>query len=153
MLQAKINNRKRKVKEEKKENGDLVDENTEKTAIEGEQAEKRARVDEPENITPVAEQNGTEELEESVNADEDSDIQEVKVNTSIIEIADEQHKIESEETEVVETDVAETDVAETDMTEAEPIRESPAPATKTTPARNRGGRGRGGTARRGRSSR
>lgn len=142
------------MKEEKKENGDIVDEITEETAIEGEQAEKRARVDEPEDTTPVAEQNGTGELEESMNVDENSDIQEVKVSTSIIEIADEGlTKVESEETEVAETDVAETDVAETDMSEAEPIRESPAPATKTTPTRNRGGRGRGGTARRGRSSR
>lgn len=143
------------MKDEKKENGDIVDGNTEETVVEGEQAEKRARVDEPQdNTTPVAEQNGTGELEEGMNADENNDIQEVKVDTSVIEIADEGlTKVESEETEVAETDVAETDVAETDLTEAEPIRESPAPATKTTPTRNRGGRGRGGTARRGRSSR
>lgn len=146
-LHAKINNRKRKVKEEKKENGDIVDENVGETAAEGEQPEKRARVDESaEGTTPVAEQNGTGEPEEGVNADEDNDIQEIKADTPVIEIADEETKVESEEAE--ET----AEVAETEPSEAEPIKESPTQTAKTTPTR-RGGRGRGGTARRGRSSR
>ncbi|XP_025425332.1 zinc finger protein on ecdysone puffs-like [Sipha flava] len=139
-LHAKINNRKRKMKEDKKENGN-DDVNTENT--EGEQPEKRVCLNEPENNKPVAEQNGTEESEtvnEADNDNEDEDVQEIKVDIPVIDVADDEVAVQAEETEVADP---------------EPAKEtqSPTSATKTTPTRGRGG-GRGrGVARRGRSSR
>lgn len=123
------------MKEEKKENGD-GETNTDE--VEGEQGEKRPRLDDSAEDKPVSEQNGTKESE-SVGAAEDDDVQEIKVDVPIIELNDEEIKVKA------------------DPVVVEPVKESqPAtPATKTTPTRGgRGGaRGRGGVARRGRSSR
>lgn len=85
----------------------------------------------------VAEQNGTAESE-TVNEADDDDVQEIKVNIPVIEVADEEVAVQAEETDAIDP---------------EPVKETPPPATKTTPTRGRGG-GRGrGVARRGRSSR
>lgn len=105
--------------------------------IEAGVVEKRARIDEPEENKPVVEQNGTDEPESMVA--EDDDVQEVKTEVPVIEVGDDEDKVESVETEVAEP---------------EPVKESPTtPTAKTTPTRGRGGRGRGATARRGRSNR
>lgn len=140
-LHAKINNRKRKMKEDKKEDEDK-EVNTDETEVE--QPEKKARLDETEDNTPVVEQNG---LDESM----DDDVQEIKSDIPIIEVPDEELKaIDSENSVVADTDVKMNEVAEP---ESEPVKETPAPAVKTTPPRGgRGGRGKG-VARRGRSSR
>lgn len=124
------------MKEEKKENGDDV--NTEDN--EGELPEKRARLDETENDQSITELNGTE-TSETIEETVDDDVQEIKVDVPVIEIADEDAKTE------VETEVA------NEVSEPEPTKESSAPVVKTTPTRGRGGRGRGSAARRGRSSR
>ncbi|XP_050546727.1 zinc finger protein on ecdysone puffs-like [Daktulosphaira vitifoliae] len=135
-LHAKINNRKRKVKDEKKEieNGDINDE------VDNEPAEKQARLEENGNST-FSDQNGTKEI--------DDDVQEIKVEVPIVEIMDDDKKNEIEEP--ATTAEPETAIeSETDpVNEAEPV----PPPSKTTPTRGRGGaRGRG-VARRGRSSR
>jgi hypothetical protein len=153
-LHAKINNRKRKMKEEKKENGD-VSVNPEETEVEqpekkarvdeavDEQPEKQASVDEEEvKDTPVAEQNGTAETVESAEPEsmdaEDDDLQEIKTDIPVVEIDEDEAKIDSEEL---------------DVAEPESVKEA-VPVAKTTPTRGRGGgRGRGSTARRGRSNR
>lgn len=103
---------------------------------EGESTKKRARVDEDEENKPLVEQNGTGEAESM--DPEDDDVQEIKVNVPVVEVADEDDKVES---------------AEADVAEPEPIKESPVTPTKTTPTRGRGGRARGSATRRGRSNR
>lgn len=115
------------MKEDKKENGD-GDANAVET--DGEHVDKKARLDNEE----VAEQNGTETMDGVV---EDDEVQEMKEDVPVIEVADEKTNIETEEPQVIEP---------------EPVKESPSPVAKTTPTRGRGGRGRS-TARRGRSSR
>jgi len=139
------------LKEEKKD--DDKDVGTEGTEIE--QPEKKARLDETEEDTSAVEQNGIVELQsESMDDDE---IEEIKADVPIIDIADEELKaIDSEDSLIADT-VAVDSVNKNEEvvaeTEPEPAKESPTPAAKTTPTRGRGG-GRGrGVARRGRSSR
>lgn len=123
------------MKEDKKENGD-EDVNAEDN--EGEQPEKRTRLDETEEIDQsITELNGTE-TSETLDETVDDDI-EMKVDLPVVDIANEDAKTEVETEEVNE------------ISEPEPTKES-APV-KTTPTRGRGGRGRGTATRRGRSSR
>lgn len=140
------------MKEDKKDDDDDKEVNTEETEIE--QQEKKARLDETENDTPVVEQNGIVESQ-SEPMDDDS-VQEIKSDVPIIEVPDEEMKtIDSEDSVVADTVVADTDVKTNEVVEPEPESEpvKEAPAAKTTPPRGgRGGRGRG-VARRGRSSR
>ncbi|XP_015365367.1 PREDICTED: zinc finger protein on ecdysone puffs-like [Diuraphis noxia] len=145
-LHAKINNRKRKMKEDKKEDDDKKV-NTEATEIE--QPEKKARLDETEDGEPVVEQNG---IGEPQSEPMDDDVQEIKSDIPCIEIPDDELKTINSEDSVVADPVVKINevVAEP---ESESVKEAPAPAVKTTPPRGgRGGRGRG-VARRGRSSR
>ncbi|XP_050060147.1 zinc finger protein on ecdysone puffs-like isoform X1 [Aphis gossypii] len=144
-LHAKINNRKRKMKEDKKDDDD--NEENDVNAEETETPEKKARLDETEEDKPVAEQNGIVEPESEPM--DDDNIQEIQSN--------EESKAINSEDSVVPDPIATDTVVETKEIvaepESEPIKESPAPALKTTPTRGRGG-GRGrGVARRGRSSR
>lgn len=141
-FQAKINNRKRKVKEDKKEaeNGDVNTETNDEPAV------KQARLEEN-GDSSFSEQNGTKEA--------DDDVQEIIPDVPVVEIMDDDKKNEIEETAPtaeIESAVKVESVIESEsdaVKEAEPV---PSPA-KTTPTRGRGGaRGRG-VARRGRSSR
>jgi len=133
------------MKEEKKEDDDK-EVNTDENEIE--QTEKKARLDETENDTPVVEQNGI--VEPQSEPMDDDDVQEIKSDVPIIEVPDEETKaIDSEDAVVADTDVKTNEIVA--EPESEPVKE--APAVKTTPPRGgRGGRGRG-VARRGRSSR
>ncbi|XP_026807693.1 zinc finger protein on ecdysone puffs-like [Rhopalosiphum maidis] len=152
-LHAKINNRKRKMKDDKKDDDD-IDVNTEET--ETELPEKKARLDETEEDKPVVEQNGIVEPESEPM--DDDNMQEIKSN----EICNDESKAINSEDSVVPVPVIADPVATENVVEtkevvaepeSEPVKESPAPAIKTTPTRGRGG-GRGrGVARRGRSSR
>ncbi|XP_025201947.1 zinc finger protein on ecdysone puffs-like [Melanaphis sacchari] len=161
-LHAKINNRKRKMKEDKKEGDDNdlddVDDDVNAEETESETPEKKARLDEAED-QPIVEQNGIVEPE-SEPMDDDDDMQDIKSNEPTNEICNEEsNAINSEDSVVPDPDPVVKDtvvgdtVVETKEVVAEPVKESPAPAVKTTPTRGRGG-GRGrGVARRGRSSR
>ncbi|KAL4097513.1 hypothetical protein QTP88_022286 [Uroleucon formosanum] len=145
-LHAKINNRKRKMKEDKKEEDDK-EVNTEETEIE--QPEKKARLDETEDGTLVVEQNG---IVEPQSEPMDDDVEEIKSDIPIIEIPDEELKtMDTEDSVVADTDFKTNEVVA--EPESEPVKETAAPAVKTPPRGGRGGRGRGGVARRGRSSR
>lgn len=88
----------------------------------------------------MTEQNGTEE-ETPMEDDTADDVQLIKDDVPIIEVADDEE---------IKTDSEKSEVAQ-----PEPAKESPVPVGKVTPTRGRGGaRGnRGSTARRGRSSR
>lgn len=148
------------MKEEKKDDDD-TDMITEESEIE--QPEKKARLDETEEDKPVVDQNGI--IEPQSEPMDDNEVQEVKVDVPIIEIADELKEINTEDSVVADPEIADAPVTDTEVMdtvvakdevvaepEPKPVKESPSPTAKTTPTRGRGGRGRG-VARRGRSSR
>lgn len=145
-IQAKINNRKRRMREEKRESEKR---NLSIKETSSGRPEKRARMDTTVE-KPVADANTTAKTESVVNVAEDDDVQEIKVDVPIIEVQDDDNKNES-------ANVAKPEIFKDFSVPAPP---PPAPAsvpasvikTNSPSPRGRGGRGRG-MSRRGRSSR
>ncbi|XP_050420923.1 zinc finger protein on ecdysone puffs-like [Adelges cooleyi] len=145
-LHAKINNRKRKMKDDNKketENGDAQAE----AEIENEHVDKRPRLEENGDDKTITEQNGTDEV--------DDDVVEIKSSVPVVEVLDDDTNNDVTNNDNTAVEQAATEPEAQPETEPEPVKEAePAPSpVKTTPTRGgRGGRGRG-VARRGRSSR